>query len=86
MTDGKLKHAGATPADAASGGELRSGEVARLVGVSKDTLRFYERMGLLARPRRAANNYRLYPADVVGAEPRASATLRSKRRARRAQL
>jgi DNA-binding transcriptional MerR regulator len=44
---------------------LRAGEVARRAGVSKDTLRFYERRGLLAPPERLANNYRAYPAGTV---------------------
>jgi DNA-binding transcriptional MerR regulator len=39
---------------------LRSGELARLAGVSPDTLRHYERKGLLTRPRRSANGYREY--------------------------
>ncbi|HZF13062.1 MAG TPA: MerR family transcriptional regulator [Thermoanaerobaculia bacterium] len=48
------------------GGEpLRAGELARRAGVSKDTLRFYERRGLLPRPRRLANNYRLYPPEAL---------------------
>lgn len=42
---------------------LRSGELARLAGVSTDTLRHYERKGLLTRPRRSANGYREYPAS-----------------------
>lgn len=42
---------------------LRSGELARLAGVSSDTLRHYERKGLLARPRRSANGYREYLAS-----------------------
>lgn len=44
---------------------LRAGELARRTGVSKDTLRFYERQGLLPRPERLSNNYRLYPAEAV---------------------
>lgn len=40
---------------------LRSGELARLAGISTDTLRFYERKGLLAAPRRSINGYREYP-------------------------
>ena len=39
---------------------LRSGELARLAGVSPDTLRHYERIGVLARPRRKVNGYRQY--------------------------
>jgi len=44
---------------------LQAGEMARRTGVSKDALRFYERRGLLAPPRRLANNYRVYPAGTV---------------------
>jgi DNA-binding transcriptional MerR regulator len=44
---------------------LRSGELARLAGVSADTLRHYERKGVLARPRRAGNGYREYPAAAL---------------------
>lgn len=44
---------------------LRSGELARLTGVSPDTLRHYERLKLLAVPRRSSGNYRLYPPDTV---------------------
>ncbi len=44
---------------------LRSGEVASRCGVSTDTLRFYERRGLLARPPRDASGYRRYPAAAV---------------------
>jgi DNA-binding transcriptional MerR regulator len=39
---------------------MRIGEVARLVGVSTDTVRFYERSGFLPRPSRADNRYREY--------------------------
>jgi DNA-binding transcriptional MerR regulator len=42
---------------------LRSGELARLADVSSDTLRHYERKGLLQRPRRSANGYREYLAS-----------------------
>jgi DNA-binding transcriptional MerR regulator len=41
---------------------LLSGELARLAGFSADTLRHYERKGVLARPRRAGNGYREYPS------------------------
>ena len=46
------------------GGPLRSGELARISGVSADTLRHYERKGLL-KPRRAPNGYREYPRHSV---------------------
>ena len=43
---------------------LRSGELAKLVGVSTDTLRHYERKGLIGRPRRSSNGYREYAPDI----------------------
>ena len=42
---------------------MRSGELARLTGVSTDTLRHYERSGLLPRPGRTPRNYRSYSAS-----------------------
>jgi DNA-binding transcriptional MerR regulator len=39
---------------------MRIGELAQRVGVSTDTVRFYERSGLLPRPSRQDNNYREY--------------------------
>jgi DNA-binding transcriptional MerR regulator len=44
---------------------MRSGALARAAGVSTDTLRFYERRGLLPRPPRDANGYRRYPDDAL---------------------
>lgn len=44
---------------------LRSGALARLAGISPDTLRHYERQGLLAHPPRSSNGYRLYPAEAL---------------------
>jgi DNA-binding transcriptional MerR regulator len=44
---------------------LASGELARMAEVSTDTLRHYERMNLLPRPRRSAGNYRLYPPEML---------------------
>lgn len=44
---------------------MRIGELAHELGVSADTLRFYERAGALPRPPRGENGYRDYsPADV----------------------
>lgn len=44
---------------------MRIGELAREVGVSPDTVRFYERSGWLPRASRRANDYREYgSADV----------------------
>lgn len=39
---------------------MRIGELAARCGVSVDTVRFYERRGLLPRPTRSAAGYRLY--------------------------
>lgn len=42
----------------------RSGELARLAGVSSDTLRYYERNGLLRLPQRTAAGYRVYSSEA----------------------
>ncbi len=39
--------------------------VARLSGVNVQTLRYYERRGLLAEPERGPSGYREYPAEAV---------------------
>ncbi len=44
---------------------LLSGELAQLAGVSADTLRHYERIGVLPRPPRTAAGYRRYPPSAV---------------------
>jgi DNA-binding transcriptional MerR regulator len=44
---------------------MRIGRVASAAGVSIDTLRFYERQGLLGRPRRNFSGYREYPEAVL---------------------
>jgi len=44
---------------------MRSSEVARATGVSTDTLRHYERKGLLPRASRTPAGYRQYPASTV---------------------
>ena len=44
---------------------LTIGEVAERANVHIETLRYYERRGLVARPPRSASNYRRYPEDVV---------------------
>lgn len=44
---------------------LTSGQVADEVGVNKETLRYYERRGLLAEPPRDSSNYRQYPPEAV---------------------
>ena len=40
--------------------------MAQLTGVSPDSLRHYERLKLIAVPRRSSGNYRMYPVDTVG--------------------
>jgi MerR family mercuric resistance operon transcriptional regulator len=44
---------------------LRSGEVAHAAGVNQQTLRYYERRGLLAEPLRTPGGHRLYPSEAV---------------------
>ena len=44
---------------------LTTGQVAKASGVNIQTLRFYEREGLLAPPRRTAAGYRQYGEDAV---------------------
>ncbi|MET8148814.1 MerR family transcriptional regulator [Actinoplanes sp. NPDC005259] len=46
-------------------GGLRTGEVAEQAGVNVQTLRYYERRGLLAEPSRSLGGHRLYPPDTV---------------------
>ncbi len=41
------------------------GRLARRAGLTVDTLRFYERQGIIARPRRSISGYRNYSEDVV---------------------
>jgi len=45
--------------------ELTIGEVAKQANVHIETLRYYERQGLVPRPRRSVSNYRLYAEDTV---------------------
>ncbi|MEV0425586.1 MerR family transcriptional regulator [Micromonospora sp. NPDC050495] len=48
-----------------TGSGLRSGELADAAGVNPQTLRYYERRGLLAAPQRSPGGHRLYPAETV---------------------
>jgi MerR family mercuric resistance operon transcriptional regulator len=41
------------------------GRLARQVGINLETVRFYERKGLLPKPPRSASGYRLFPAEAV---------------------
>lgn len=44
---------------------LRTGEVAERAGVNVQTLRYYERRGLLAEPARSLGGHRTYPPETV---------------------
>ena len=44
---------------------MQTGEVAARAGVNIQTLRYYERRGLLGRPPRTASGYRRYSEDAV---------------------
>ena len=56
---------GPLPVGQLSAGQLSVGQLASRAGVRVDTVRFYERTGLLPRPRRTGGDHRRYgPADV----------------------
>jgi len=44
---------------------LSIGDVANASGVSRDTLRYYERLGLVPKPARTAAGYRQYSSGVL---------------------
>ena len=44
---------------------LRSGELAAAAGVNVQTLRYYERHGLLDEPDRSLGGHRMYPPETV---------------------
>ena len=44
---------------------LTMSRLARLGGVNPETVRYYERQGLLAKPPRTAAGYRLFPAEAA---------------------
>lgn len=45
--------------------ELTIGKVAKLAEVNVETIRYYQRRGLLAEPHKPYMGYRRYPADIV---------------------
>jgi MerR family copper efflux transcriptional regulator len=53
------------PGMEALNGALNIGEVARRSGVNLDTVRYYERRGLLPKPSRSASGYRKFSPDQV---------------------
>lgn len=63
-TDSRV-YALAVKAKASTTRPLYSGELARLTGVSTDTVRFYERRGLLRPAPRTASGYRLFSPDAL---------------------
>ena len=44
---------------------LTIGKLAREAGINLETVRYYERRGLLPKPPRTASGYRLFPADAA---------------------
>jgi MerR family copper efflux transcriptional regulator len=44
---------------------LKIGDVAKLSGIGIETLRFYEKSGLLDKPARTYSGYRLYSRDIL---------------------
>ncbi|SCE99255.1 DNA-binding transcriptional regulator, MerR family [Micromonospora chokoriensis] len=44
---------------------MRSGQLADAAGVNQQTLRYYERRGLLDPPQRSPGGHRLYPTEAV---------------------
>ncbi len=41
------------------------GKLSNISGFSTDTIRYYEKMGVLGKPERAANGYRVYTQDTL---------------------
>lgn len=46
-------------------GFLRASELAQAAKISTDTLRHYERKGVLSKPSRSRNGYREYPPEAI---------------------
>jgi Cu(I)-responsive transcriptional regulator len=45
---------------------LNIGDLAKATGAKVETIRYYERIGLLPKPARTAGNYRIYGEDALG--------------------
>ncbi len=44
---------------------LTIGQVSKLAGVNRETLRYYEREGIIEQPERKDSGYRIYPPSIV---------------------
>jgi len=55
----------ADPSQPETPAELRAGQVAEAAGVNRETLRYYERRGLLAQPTRSPGGHRLYAPEAI---------------------
>ncbi len=47
-------------------GDMTIGAAAKAAGVGIETIRFYERRGLIPQPLKPERGYRTYPAEVIG--------------------
>jgi DNA-binding transcriptional MerR regulator len=54
----------------------RSGEIAKICGCSPDTIRHYERLGLIHKPLRSENRYRKYSKETIHRVKQIQAALR----------
>jgi MerR family transcriptional regulator, mercuric resistance operon regulatory protein len=61
-TDASLSKRGDNMAQSTA---IQIGELARRTGCDVETIRYYERVGVLPRPSRSAARYRLYDSDDV---------------------
>ena len=52
-------------ADADKGRPLTIGRLAKAAGVNVETIRYYQREGLLAEPEKPLQGYRVYPPETV---------------------
>ena len=46
--------------------EMSIGQASRRTGCNIETIRYYERIGLMPKPRRTSGRYRLFGADEIG--------------------
>lgn len=45
---------------------LTRAQLSKRCGINPETLRYYEKIGVIPRPPRSASNYRVYPEQSVG--------------------